>query len=365
MTTIDAAAAYARAHRIALAAVLSSAVFGLAGCETSSSILGTGNSNVATNTIAPTSAAQPVPQASILITIAPVIGPPEAVGKQLVSQLTEAAEKQRIVVAKSVPDASSYTLRGYFVAPAKDKSTNKLSYIWDVADPAGKHVNRITGEEVLVPAPGGDSWAAMTPKLIQVIADKTAASLAAWRATQQQPALAVAGTPPTGAAVAAASSPATAATAPVQTAAISTGATGSISGAAGGLLSMAPKVSGAPGDGNTALAAAMRRELGEKGIQFNEQGQNAYRIAGDVKIKPPKDGNQAITINWTISDPKGVYVARITQNNDVPAGYLDSTWGQSAEDAAKAAAVQVKQVIGDHHSGKPIQYSASGASKAQ
>ena len=43
-------------------------------------------------------------------------------------------------------------LRGYIVA-ARDKTSTKVSYIWDVTDPTGKRVNRITGEEVVGDAP--------------------------------------------------------------------------------------------------------------------------------------------------------------------------------------------------------------------
>lgn len=353
--------------RFAFAALSCLVGLGLAGCETSNNILSSGSGPVATNTIAPPPVAQTPPQAITRIAIVPVIGPPEAVGKQLVSQLTESAERQRIGVTKTAGEPASYTLRGYFVAPAKDKSSNKLSYIWDVNDTAGKRVNRITGEEIITPVAGGDSWSAVTPQLIQAIADKTATSLAAWLPTQSQVGAPIASAAPSGAGL----PPivpvsAQAGQLPTQVAGVASGSTGSIAGgAAGGLLSVAPKVSGAPGDGNTSLAAAMRRELEEKGVQFPAQAQNAYRVIGDVKIKPPKDGNQAISINWTISDPKGAYVAKITQNNDIPAGYLDKNWGQSAEDAAKAASVQIKEVITNHQSGKPIQFSASDTTKAQ
>ena len=107
----------------------------------------------------------------------------------------------------------------------------------------------------------------------------------------------------------------------------------------------------------------MRRELVDKGVQVADAGANAYRVAADVKIKPPKDGMQAIAINWTINDPKGAEVAKITQNNEVPAGFLDKTWGPSAEDAARAASVQIKQVIADHRAGKQIQSSAGGSER--
>ena len=75
-------------------------------------------------------------------------GAPDAVAKQLQAQLTTAIEAQRITVAKAPTDAAEYTVRGYVVS-AREKGRTKVSYIWDVTDPAGKRVNRITGEEVL------------------------------------------------------------------------------------------------------------------------------------------------------------------------------------------------------------------------
>lgn len=361
VTTIDAATVLVKPTRIAIAALSCLIGLSLAGCETSNNILNSGNGPVATNTIVPPATVAAPQQATTRITIAPVIGPSDAVGKQLVAQLTASAERQKITVNQTASEPSNYTLRGYFVAPTKDKSNNKLSYIWDVTDPSGKRVNRIAGEEAVAPVAAGDSWAAVSPQLIQAIADKTASSLAAWLPTQAQSSTPIASAQPPVVPVSAPAGPASA-----QVASAVAGSTGSIAGgAASALLSVVPKVTGAPGDGNTSLAAAMRRELEEKGVQFPAQAQNAYRVVGDVKIKPPKDGNQAISINWTISDPKGAYVAKITQNNDIPAGYLDKTWGQSAEDAAKAASVQIKEVITNHQSGKPIQFSASGASKAQ
>ncbi len=289
------------------------------------------------------------------VAIAPIIGPPDSVSKALVAQLSDAAERQNVAIAKGGGDVATYTLRGYFVAPAKDKASNKLSYIWDVTDAAGKRVNRITGEEVLTPGASGDAWASVTPQIMQTISDKTASALASWLPTQNQGEVPVAGSATSTSAVAQGPLP------PPTNASAAAGATGSLPST---LLSTPPKVSGAPGDGNSSLAAAMRRELTDKGVQVADAGgATAYRVAADVKIKPPKDGMQAIAINWTINDPKGTEVAKITQNNEVPAGFLDKSWGPSAEDAAKAASVQIKQVIADHRAGKQIQSSAGGERK--
>ena len=339
MTTNDTAANWVRTARAFGVAAATLAAIGLAGCETGGNLLGGGSGTPPSAAIAPPPMAQaPQPQTAVKLAIAPVIGPPESVSKALVAQVTGAAERQRVAIA-GAGDQAAFTLRGFFVAPTKDKSANKLSYIWDVTDPANKRVNRITGEETLAVQAGNDPWTAVTPQVMQSIADKTAASLAAWLPTQ---------TP--GAAPVANAAPAVA-QAPVAT---SNTTTGSIPGA---IMAVSPRVVGAPGDGNTSLAAAMRKDLEEKGFQFSEGNQGAYRVVADVKIKPPKDGTQAIAINWTINDPKGQEVAKITQNNDVPAGYLDKNWGQSADDAAKAASVQIRQVIADHRSGKQIQSS--------
>lgn len=352
MTTIGTAAKLKLSARAIGVVAVALVTIGLAGCETSSNLLGSNSDNVASPAIAPPPVAQAAPQSSAKIAIAPIIGPPETVSRTLVSQLTSSAEAQRLAIARTAGEPATYTLRGYFVAPTKDKAANKLSYIWDVTDAAGKRVNRITGEETLTPAQGNDPWSAVSPQIVQAISDKTAASLAAWLPTQAQAGVPVASAPTPTPAVAQAN------TAPSALGTSST-TTGSIPGA---ILTVAPRVTGAPGDGNTSLASAMRRELEDKGMQVSEPGQNVYRVAADVKIKPPKDGTQAIAINWTINDPKGVEVAKITQNNEVPAGYLDKNWGQSAEDAAKAASVQIKQVIADHRAGKQIQSSAGGAS---
>ena len=356
VTTNGTAATLKTNKHISWIAIACLASAGLAGCETSNNLFGSNNSPAASPAIAPAQTAQAATPAPSRVLIAPIIGPPDAISKSLTAQLSDAAERQRIGIVRTQGEPANYTLRGYLAVPAKDKSGTKLSYIWDVTDPAGKRVNRITGEETLAPTGGGDAWGAVTPQIMQAISDKTMSSLAAWLPTQAQTGVPIAGGASAQPAVAQGALPA----ATVASAQVGGPTTGSIPST---ILATAPRVAGAPGDGNASLAAAMRRELEEKGVQVSEAGQNVYRVAADVKIKPPKDGMQAISINWTVNDPKGVEVAKITQNNEVPAGFLDKSWGPSAEDAAKAAAVQIRQVMADHRSGKQIQSSAGSVSE--
>ena len=92
-------------------------------------------------------------------------------------------------------------MRGYIVA-AREKTKAKISYIWDVTDQSGKRVHRITGEEVAAGA-GKDPWAAVTPQVVQSIADKTATQIASWLpnavgipvATNTTPVVGASGTP--------------------------------------------------------------------------------------------------------------------------------------------------------------------------
>ena len=70
--------------------------------------------------------AAPAPAAQVAkVAITPVIGAPDAVAKQMQSELTAALSRQKIGVA-SGSDKAEYTLRGYVVS-AKEKTGAKIS----------------------------------------------------------------------------------------------------------------------------------------------------------------------------------------------------------------------------------------------
>ncbi len=127
-------------------------------------------------------AAQP---ALAKILVAPVIGAPDPIAKQIQQEFASAVEKARVSVVANKEERADYTLRAYVVA-AKDKNATKVSYIWDVTDPTGKRVNRITGEEVVSGNASKDPWAALTPTVAQNIANKAANSFIAWLPSQTQ-----------------------------------------------------------------------------------------------------------------------------------------------------------------------------------
>jgi hypothetical protein len=339
---------------VAIAALVS---LGLAGCETGTSLLGDSGSPSATVAEAP--AGQPAPAAhKSRLTVAPVIGAPDAVAKQLHGQLAQALEKQGVAVTKSAADKADFTLRGYVVS-AREKTATKVSYIWDVTDPAGKRVNRVTGEEVVANGGSGrDPWAAVTPQITQTIADKTATSMSTWLSSQTGAAVAggaasnAVATAPANNVGAPSAVGAGAGGAPVQTAALETPAaapaasgptTGSI---AGPVTAIVPTVAGAPGDGSTSLAQALQRELSRNGVALTETPTNAaYKVEGKVSVGPGKDGKQPISIDWLVKDPSGRKLGTVSQKNEIPQGSLDGSWGKTADAAAAAAAQGIIKLL--------------------
>jgi hypothetical protein len=332
VTTIDAAAAWHVPNGLVLAALAAFLGFGLGGCETSNNVVGgaTPGERQALATPAPAQAA-PVQSR---VAIAPVIGAPDAVARQFSTQLSDAVERQRIAVAKAPIDKADYTLRGYVVA-AREKTGIKVSYIWDVTDPAGKRVNRITGEEVVATPDAREPWAAVTPKVVQTIAGKTAASLGVWLPNHMQ------------AAVATTQSTAATGAQPVPTVLASAAATttGSI-GREGGVAALVPSVTGAPGDGAVSLTGALQQELSRNGVALADKASPAaYRVEGKVTMGAGRDGKQPIQIDWHVKDPQGKRLGTVSQKNEIPQGSLDGSWGKTADAAAAAAAQGILKLL--------------------
>jgi len=320
----------------------------VAGCGSTGLLDSTAASDVqAINATQPASAPATVSQSRV--GLAPVMGAPEAVSKQVGSQLNSSLQRQRVGIAQG-SDPANYTLRGYMVA-TREKAGTKVAYIFDLTDTAGKRVNRIQGEEMAQGGGGSDAWSAVTPEVSQRITDKTASSLAAMLAALPGGSgAATAMAPPVGAGAGAVTA------APQQVSAVPAAAgptTGSINpGAApGALVASIPAVTGAPGDGNAALANAMRQELQQAGVNSASPGQKGYTVAGKVTAGPVKDGKQSIKIDWRVTDPAGGLLATVSQNNDIQAGALDGSWGNIASDAAQGAASRIKQLIDDHRAG--------------
>ncbi|MFN3744086.1 MAG: hypothetical protein ACK4TL_05215 [Hyphomicrobiaceae bacterium] len=332
--------------RLVVPVAIAVITLGLAGCESSgSSLFSSLSSGPETATPQP---AKPVAQAPIArIALAPVIGAPDAVSRQIAEQIVQSAERQRITMINDRDAKGDYTLRGYIVA-SKDRAQTKVSYIWDLTDPTGKRVNRVSGEELAPAGAAKDPWVAVTGAVTQSIADKTASQLATWLAANHRPAggAPVTGQPPapdaTGAQqpIAAVAPPA----APAAEPAAARTTTASLP-QTGDLAAIVPTVTGAPGDGNTALSSALQRELSRQGVAMANRPGASYRIEGKVVVGPGQAGKQSIQIDWLVRDPQGRSLGTVSQKNEIPEGSLDGAWGNTADAAAGAAAQGILKLL--------------------
>jgi len=107
------------------------------------------------------------------------------------------------------------------------------------------------------------------------------------------------------------------------------------------------QVSGAPGDGETALARAMGAALERVHVDLAgpEGGKPDYTLSAEVAVSPPNGKNQQVKVSWTLLRPDGSEVGRVNQENAVPAGSLDRFWGDIAYAVTSAAAPGVRQLI--------------------
>ncbi len=105
-------------------------------------------------------------------------------------------------------------------------------------------------------------------------------------------------------------------------------------------------VSGAPGDGNIALARAMRAELVKAGQDMADAaGRADFTLSGIVTIAPAAGNAQRVEVEWLVLDAKGKEAGRVVQLNEVPRGMLSLAWGDVAYVVAAEAAGGVKDVI--------------------
>ena len=105
-------------------------------------------------------------------------------------------------------------------------------------------------------------------------------------------------------------------------------------------------VRGAPGDGNTALAARIRDLLSAQGFVVQDSAEGAgYGLEADVAVAPPARGVQRVEIQWIVSRRDGEELGRVAQLNEVPNGRLNRLWGDVAYAAAEEAADGVRTVV--------------------
>ena len=112
-------------------------------------------------------------------------------------------------------------------------------------------------------------------------------------------------------------------------------------------------VTGAPGDGNASLSSAIEAALRAVDIFITKDPrQAAYALQGHVEVGLPVQGKEPIRIIWTVSTAAGALLGRATQENKVPSGSLNATWGHVANLVAAAAVDGIEQVLDGSRGGR-------------
>jgi len=106
------------------------------------------------------------------------------------------------------------------------------------------------------------------------------------------------------------------------------------------------QVTGAPGDGNTALAGRMREFLSRHGYVMQEVSDGAtFGLEGRVTLVPVAGAKQRVEVVWRVSRRDGEELGQVVQMNEVPAGSLNRPWGDVAYVVAEEAAGGIRQVL--------------------
>jgi len=140
-------------------------------------------SATSTTPAASTTAAAPATQTAALIPnariqFAPIVGTPVDAATALSEQLASRASARGIRITGSSDKGATHLLKGYLTPLSEGRQTTVI-YVWDVYDPGGNRVHRISGQQKAASA-GGQGWASVSPSVMQAVADSTIDQLAAW-----------------------------------------------------------------------------------------------------------------------------------------------------------------------------------------
>ena len=134
-----------------------------------------------------TAAVTPGPQnlaavTSARIQFAPIVGTSVEAATALSERLSSRAREKGMSLTGASDTSTTLVLKGYFTPLTENKQTT-IIYVWDVYDPAGNRIHRISGQEK-APASGAEGWQSVTPETMRSIAEATIDQLATWLASR-------------------------------------------------------------------------------------------------------------------------------------------------------------------------------------
>jgi hypothetical protein len=114
---------------------------------------------------------------------APLVGASVEAATSLSERLATRARERGIRMTGSSDAATTHLLKGYFTPLVEGRETTVI-YVWDVYDPTGNRIHRISGQQKAASA-GEEGWSAVPASAMQAIADSTVQQLTEWLAAGQ------------------------------------------------------------------------------------------------------------------------------------------------------------------------------------
>jgi hypothetical protein len=238
------------------------------------------------------------------VAVTPIRGGPPATARKLALAITAALQQHEIAASDRAVGIASYRLDGRLqaMAPSGDKAA--VVVLWELHDAAGKSIG---SRAERVEAAAAD-WEHGSDDAVKRLAEVSAEQIAAMLQGK----------------------------APAAVATKDSGET---------RLAIGP-VTGASGDGDTALATAIGALLKKQELAIvGDPGRADLVLDAVVAIDKPEAGKQHVKIIWRVRRKDGGEIGNVTQENDVPAGTLDGPWSDVAYTIALAAQDGVMQLV--------------------
>lgn len=108
----------------------------------------------------------------------PFTGAPGNIADDLSRYIGEEAQKQGLTLVRRVGATATYRVKGYLSATGEPSSAT-VFYVFDVVNPRGTRLARISGTET-VSGTKGDPWEAIDSSSLQRIANRSVVEIAAW-----------------------------------------------------------------------------------------------------------------------------------------------------------------------------------------
>lgn len=240
------------------------------------------------------------------IVVRPVAGEPAASDGRFAAAVAAALRDAGIPAATEGGNGASLTLEGRAVGPAirdgAGPTSLDLTLYWALTGPDGRDAGR---DEQRLTVPAG-AWQGGDPALFAFVAEKAAQRIA--RLVQGDVAPAA---PPRPA-----------------------------------VKLVVWPVDGAPGDGGPALTGAIKAALRRSGLALRPVADDdTLVLLGSVHRAPVANGQERVSIRWTLIRPDGHEVGSVDQENRVPTGRLDGSWGPVALAIAENAAPGIQALV--------------------